>query len=769
VSESGATVNEGTMLSESAVWCAIMFLASNIASLPCPVLESNGRQRVKKKLHYLHQRLNVMANPEMTAMTWRESCIYYQALWGTAYSIIERDNLRRVTALWPVHPENILKIERKNSRLKYTVLTVDHKEIVLDQEDVLRVPGVGNGLMGLSMMEKSRDSIGLILAMRTFANLFFKNGANLGVIFKHPETLGDQAYSNLKRSLENAYSGLGRSHRVMLAEEGMDVSTVGVEPEKSQLLEARQFSVNDVARWFNLPPHVLKDLTNANYSNMQQQSLELVTYTFRPWFVKLEQSYEAFLLRDFERGKLSVRHNANALMRGDEQSRAEYYRMMFGVGAYSPNRILELEDENPIEEEWADKTYVQLNLVPTHMIEEVQRVQMTRGAVQEKKFRQLIGQFDSGTCEDRTDDPNGDFFFAKPKDDAKLTDDEKVIQGIQSLEREHRPILFEFFSKMVQNEVDVVQMAIEKDFGERSSSDFIRWLDAFYSKEMPGWIKRDFGPVLKAYADLIARESGRMIGLDEVMTDELVGFVTEYLDVYATRHCGSSIGQLKKLVEDAAPDEVVETLLLRTKAWLEKRPDQIADDEAIRVANAVARETWRQNGVVKLKWVAQGSKACPFCKQLNGKIVGIKSPFLEKDDILTGKDANGNHMRIKGRKGHPPIHKGCVCAIVPVDAGNRLFKNPYEAAKQDGGQHHGAYIQLSQQSLDQVKRSEKSFQKNVSDHLEKIKNPESAYPGFQSLDERRQAHLLEYWWPSDVIRNRQMAIIANGIIKERES
>lgn len=363
VSESGVNVNENSMMSESAVWCAINFLASNIASLPCPVLKNDGRKREKQPVFYLHQRLNSMANPEMISMIYRETCLYHLFLWGNSVSIIERNQLGQVVALWPVHPDR-WEIERKGKRLIYHITLENGTIKPFPRRKILHIPGLGNGLMGMSVMEKSTDSVGLIIAMRSFANLFFKNGSNMGVVFEHPKRLGTEAHKSLTWSLKQAYSGLGKSHRAMVAEEGMKVNKIGVEPEKSQLVESRQFAITDVARWFNLPPHILKDLSRATFSNIQEQSLELVIYTLRPWFVRLEQSYESYLLREGDKGIFTVRHNANALMRGNEKSRSEYYKMRFSTGSITPNEIRGLEDENPIEEKWADKAYLQLNISP---------------------------------------------------------------------------------------------------------------------------------------------------------------------------------------------------------------------------------------------------------------------------------------------------------------------------------------------------------------------------------------------------------------------
>ncbi len=223
---------------------------------------------------------------------------------------------------------------------------------------------------------------------------------------------------------------------------------------------------------------------------------------------------------------------------------------------------------------------------------------------------------------------------------------------------------------------------IRENFGTRDADDFLLQLERLYGG-FPETITQDFYPVLHAFADLVTKESGRMIGGETALTPQIETFINEYIDIYAARHCGSSLGQLRKLVNETDADILEDVLLQRIGEWRETRPGKIADDEAIRVANAVARENWKQQGITKLKWVTQGSKICPFCKQLNGKVVGIESPFLEKGDVLKGHN-KGHWMSIKGKKSHPPIHKGCRCAILPLIETREIFNkaNPEDFIKQ---------------------------------------------------------------------------------------
>lgn len=205
-SESGMTVNESSLMSESAVWCAASFIATNIASLPCPVFKTDGRKKEKATNHPLHKLLNMQANSETVSMVYRETILYHLLFWWGSVSIIERDRLNRIKGLWPVHPDRVA-VRRSNGVLKYDITHDDGNQKTYEREDVLHIPSFGpNGLIGFSMSTKCRESVGLILAMRSFANLFFKNGAHMGVIFEHPNKLGEQAHKNLTESMRNALS-----------------------------------------------------------------------------------------------------------------------------------------------------------------------------------------------------------------------------------------------------------------------------------------------------------------------------------------------------------------------------------------------------------------------------------------------------------------------------------------------------------------------------------------------------------------------------------
>jgi HK97 family phage portal protein len=199
----------------------------------------------------------------------------------------------------------------------------------------------------------ARKSLGLGMALETFGSMFFGNGTNPGLIVSHPGKLSQLASSNLKDSLATAHQGLGKSHRMLLLEEGMKVEKYGIPPNDCQFLESRSFQIPEVARWFNLPPHKLKDLTKSSFSNIESEQISFVTDSILPWAVRLEANYNMQLLTKYDkelsgRGRLYFKHSLEGLLRGDSASRAAFYTAMFNIGAFSPNDIREKEDMDPV-------------------------------------------------------------------------------------------------------------------------------------------------------------------------------------------------------------------------------------------------------------------------------------------------------------------------------------------------------------------------------------------------------------------------------------
>jgi len=352
-SVSGETVTEQTALTYSAVYNAISLISGTIGALPLHLMQRKDKTKRIADDRIMYRVMHDVANPYMTAMGLRECLMAHILAWGNGYAEIVRNGYGELQALWPIIPNRVTpRIIAGN--LLYRIQMPAGEDIYLPREQVLHIPGLGfDGFLGYSVVAMARRSIGLGMAMETFGSRFFGEGTHPSVIVEHPTNLSPEAHANLKKSLSDVYSGLGNSHRLMLLEEGMKFQKIVIDPKDSQFLESRQFNIPEIARWFNLPPHKLKDLTKSSFSNIESEQISFVTDSILPWVIRLEQNYDYQLLTESDRqlsgrGRLYYKHNLEGLLRADSAARGAYYREMFNIGAMSINEIREKEDMDPI-------------------------------------------------------------------------------------------------------------------------------------------------------------------------------------------------------------------------------------------------------------------------------------------------------------------------------------------------------------------------------------------------------------------------------------
>jgi HK97 family phage portal protein len=349
---SGENVTESTALTYSAVYNAISLISGTIGALPCHLMQRKGEKKRIADDRRMYRVLHDEFNPYMTAMAGRECLTAHALSWGNGYAEIVRNGYGELVELWPITP-NRIRPEMRDGSLVYRI-RVGNEDIFLPREKVLHVPGMGfDGFVGYSVISMARKSIGLGMALETFGALYFGQGTHPGVVVSHPGKLGPQASSNLQTSLATEYGGLGKSHKLLLLEEGMKMEKIGIPPDDSQFLESRQFQIPEVARWFNLPPHKLKDLTKSSFSNIESEQQSFYGDSILPWLVRFEQNFNMQLLSPSDkelsgRGRLYFKHSAEGILRADTVARGEFYTKMFSVGAMSVNEIREKEDMDPV-------------------------------------------------------------------------------------------------------------------------------------------------------------------------------------------------------------------------------------------------------------------------------------------------------------------------------------------------------------------------------------------------------------------------------------
>lgn len=371
-SSAGKNVNERSAMQMTAVYSCVRILAEAVAGLPLHLYrykEDGGKERaIDNNLYHL---LHDEPNKEMSSFIFRETLMTHLLLWGNAYAQIIRNGKGEVVALYPLMP-NKMQVDRdENGELYYIYTrssdeakTMDGVTVYLTPRDVLHIPGLGfDGLVGYSPIAMAKNAIGLAIATEEYGAKFFANGAAPSGVLEHPGTIKDP--SRLRENWNSTFGGSANSGKVAVLEEGMKYTPISISPEQAQFLETRKFQIDEIARIFRVPPHMVGDLEKSSFSNIEQQSLEFVKYTLDPWVIRWEQSLSRALLNEDEKRKYFFKFNLEGLLRGDYESRMSGYAVARQNGWMSANDIRELENMDKIPaEDGGDLYLINGNMLP---------------------------------------------------------------------------------------------------------------------------------------------------------------------------------------------------------------------------------------------------------------------------------------------------------------------------------------------------------------------------------------------------------------------
>ncbi|MCD8325120.1 MAG: phage portal protein, partial [Lachnospiraceae bacterium] len=341
-SSSNKIVTERSSMQVAAVYACVRVLAEGVAQLPLHLYRYTGEGSKEKAIdHPLYTLLHDAPNPEMSSFVFRETLMTHLLLWGNAYAQIIRNGKGEVVALYPLMP-NRMNVDRdghQNLYYEYTVSADDAPQVkkeILKPSDVLHIPGLGfDGLVGYSPIAVAKNAIGMTIACEEYGAKFFANGATPGGILEHPGVIKDP--DALREAWNKGFGGSSNSSKVAILEEGMKYTPISINPDEAQFLETRKFQIDEIARIFRVPPHLIGDMEHSTFSNIEQQSLEFVTYTLQPWLVRWEQGIHRVLLSEDERKDYFVKFNVDGLLRGDYASRMNGYATARQNGWMSAN------------------------------------------------------------------------------------------------------------------------------------------------------------------------------------------------------------------------------------------------------------------------------------------------------------------------------------------------------------------------------------------------------------------------------------------------
>lgn len=364
-SSSGILITPETALAMSAVRACVTLLAESVAQLPCELYrrDKNGG-RIRATDHPLYDVIHTQPNRKDTSFEYYEQQQGALGLEGNSFSLIERDGKGYVTELIPVNPKKVVVMKGPDGMPYYHLPEVSE---TLPMRMVHHVKYFSmDGYIGTSPIQTNADVLGLGLAVEQHAAQMFARGTTMSGVIERPREAGaiksQEAIDRLLAKWTDRYSGVRNAFSVAMLQEGMSYKALSQDNEKAQLLQSRQWTVNEICRLFKIPPHMIQSLEGATNNNIEHQGLQYVMYTLLAWLKRHEAAMMRDLLLPSERSDLYIEFNVSSLLRGDQKSRYESYALGRQWGWLSVNDIRRMENLPPIA---GGETY----LTPLNMVD----------------------------------------------------------------------------------------------------------------------------------------------------------------------------------------------------------------------------------------------------------------------------------------------------------------------------------------------------------------------------------------------------------------
>jgi HK97 family phage portal protein len=354
-------------LTYSAVWACVRYISQSIASLGWHVYQRSGENGQSRERLPLEENiawtLGMQASPEMSAFDWRQVMLKDALLWGNGYAEIERTGGGRVLWLWHLDAGRVCPERDDAGNLYYRVSNPEAGDSILAPEDVFHLKGVSpDGVIGYSVVSLARHSIRLGLAEERYGSEFFSRGPTPGGILKVLGKVPKAERDAMRDSFMKTYGGAKNAGKVVVLNGDIDFHPLSLPNEDAQFLESRSFQVNEIARWFGVPPHKLADLSRATFSNIEHQSIEAVQDCLLPWCRRLETEADLKLFGERIRGRRYCSLNLATLLRGDSKTQTENLTRQVASALRTPNEARAMLELNPDPD--GDTLMVQGAMVP---------------------------------------------------------------------------------------------------------------------------------------------------------------------------------------------------------------------------------------------------------------------------------------------------------------------------------------------------------------------------------------------------------------------
>jgi HK97 family phage portal protein len=335
----GFTVDNKTALKFTAAYAAIRVRSENMASLPKSVKLKTDKGPVEVE-HPVQNLLSIQPNSYTNTFDFWESMFAALDGWGNAYAIIERDASGDPVALHQVHPAGVDITLTKTLRKYFRVTGTKYFDGLHPSENMIHIMLVTfDGLKGVNPIEYNHNSFAKAIAAQKFGAEFYRKGGNIRGVLEAENHLGDEQFKMFMEHFKES----SNNYDTPLLEYGIKYKQIGINPVSAQLLGTEEFSIQDIARIYNVPPHMIGDLSRATFSNIEQQTIQFAQFSLRPSVKRAEVELENKLFFNKEKGLYSVKFNLNGLMRGDMAARGEWYSKMIQNGVYNRNEVRVME------------------------------------------------------------------------------------------------------------------------------------------------------------------------------------------------------------------------------------------------------------------------------------------------------------------------------------------------------------------------------------------------------------------------------------------
>lgn len=653
-SASGTRVTEQTALYASPVFAGTRLIADTIGSMPFLTYKRQpDGGKVELTDHPVYPLLAWQPNPEMHAKAFRAALSGHTVLRGNGFAEIQRDRTGTVLALWPLRPDRVTVTRDDQQRLVYDIRVPDGSTQRLMSDQVLHVRGLGpNGLMGYSVFDLMREAIGMVLATEEFGARFFGNSARPGGILQVPADLDleDGGRERLRQDFELAQGGLSNAHRIAILEEGITFQQVGIAPEDAQFLETRKFQVREIARALGVPPHLLFDLEQATFSNIEMQSLEFVIYFLTPRLVDWEQEVRMKLFSPAERKLVFSEHLVASLLRGDSAARATAYHIMRQDGVINADEWRAMEGFNP-QPDGTGKVY----LWPLNMVPAGAKPTPAPAPASDSLPKPAPG----GPETPRTALPAPSGPGAAEARAARSAATRRRLRG------QYARLFDDAFSRVLSKErTDVLQKA-NSILTKRDAQVLQLWLADYYA-DHGAFVQDRMAPVVTTYGEQVNDAAAEEVNATPD-PGEMTAFLAAYTASLARRYVGYSMSRITNVLNEAlagnlSGDDTLAALTKLFDEWKASRPADLAQEETVRAGDAVTLTTYEKAGITEYRWQAFGN-SCAYCSDLDGRVVGITETFLSAGEPFQ-PDGAPDALTPSTNIRHAPAHRACDCTVV---------------------------------------------------------------------------------------------------------